>query len=97
MGPLKVHQITLGQTAGDQGLSLRQQAWASVQGGLQRSKKIPARSTQILEQAAHHKSEKLLLRPNDLFAQEEQIASSHRHLKEKYSKETPALRLTGTS
>lgn len=32
-----------------------------------------------------------------LFAQEEQIASSHRHLKEKYSEETPALRLTGTS
>lgn len=33
----------------------------------------------------------------NLFAQDEQITSSHRHLKEKYSKETPALRLTGTS
>lgn len=53
-----------------------------------------------------HRSWKRLLIPSlrsfswdqtHLFAQEEQIASSHRHLKEKYSKETPALRLTGTS
>lgn len=67
LGPLKVHQVTLGWMAGDQGLSPWQQAWASVQGGLQRSKEIPARPTQVPEQAAHPKSEKLLLKPNESF------------------------------
>lgn len=62
-----MHQITLGQMAGDQGLSPWQQAWANVQGGLQRSKEIPARPTQILAQAAHPKSERLVLRPNETF------------------------------
>lgn len=65
--PLKVHQVTLGRMAGDQGLSPWQRAWASLQGGLQRSKEIPARPTQILEQAAHPKSEKLILKPNESF------------------------------
>lgn len=67
LGLLKVHQVTLGWMAGDQGLSPWQQAWASVQGGLQRSKEIPARPTQIPERAAHPKSEKLLLNTNESF------------------------------
>lgn len=95
--PLKVHQVTLGQMAEDQGLSPWQQAWASVQGGLQRSKEIPVRLTQIPEQAAHPKSEKLLLKPNESFCPRRQIASSHEYHKGKYPKKTQAVRLTGTS